>query len=68
MHLRLTLVDTPGFGDSIDNRDCWKPIQEYLDKQFDDCISRESKVYRPAQELDRRVHACIYFIEPTGEY
>ena len=33
--LRLTVVDTPGFGDAIDNRHAFGPIIEYIDKQFE---------------------------------
>ena len=35
--LRLTVVDTPGFGDAIDNTDSFKEIIKYIDLQFDRC-------------------------------
>ena len=33
--LRLTVVDTPGFGDAIDNSDSFDQIIKYIDQQFD---------------------------------
>jgi septin family protein len=31
---RLTVVDTPGFGDAIDNSDSFQQIIRYIDDQF----------------------------------
>ena len=33
--LRLTVVDTPGFGDAIDNTDSFQQINRYIDEQFE---------------------------------
>ena len=33
MRLSLTVVDTPGFGDRLDNTDCWAPALTYLHTQ-----------------------------------
>ena len=33
MKLRLTVVDTPGFGDTIDNADSHQEIIRYIDQQ-----------------------------------
>ena len=33
--LRLTVVDTPGFGDSINNKDSFQKIITYIDDQFE---------------------------------
>lgn len=33
--LRLTVVDTPGFGDAIDNTDSFQQIIRYIDDQFE---------------------------------
>lgn len=29
------MVDTPGFGDAIDNKNAFDPIIEYIDNQFE---------------------------------
>ena len=41
--LRLTVVDTPGFGDAIDTTDSFKEIIKYIDLQFDRCDIQEIK-------------------------
>ncbi|TPP65199.1 Septin [Fasciola gigantica] len=65
--LKLKMIDTPGFGDSVDNTNCWQPIIDYIDARFDDYIWGESRVTRGTQTVaDQRVHALIYFIAPTG--
>ncbi|CAH8451869.1 unnamed protein product [Schistosoma curassoni] len=67
VYLKLNLIDTPGFGDCIDNTNCWQPVLDYIISRFDDYISGESRVNRPCQSIpDQRIHACIYFIAPTG--
>lgn len=34
--LRLTVVDTPGYGDSINCEDSWKVCTSYIDEQVND--------------------------------
>lgn len=65
VRLRLTVVDTPGFGDFVNNDDSWKPIVEDIEARFDSYLEHENKVNRQ-KTLDNRVHACLYFIQPTG--
>ncbi|XP_005178859.1 protein peanut-like [Musca domestica] len=65
VNLTLTVVDTPGFGDSVDNTNCWVPILEYVDSKYEEYLTAESRVYRK-QIPDNRVHCCLYFIGPTG--
>lgn len=33
VNLSLTVVDTPGFGDAVDNSDCWQPVLEYIESR-----------------------------------
>ena len=40
VQLYLTVVDTPGFGDSVNNDKCWEPIQEFIDQQFDNYLNQ----------------------------
>lgn len=63
--LKLTVIDAPGFGDAIDNTDSWKPIVDEICSRFDQYLDAENKINRTAIE-DNRIHACLYFIEPTG--
>ncbi|KAK4992082.1 Cell division control protein 3 [Elasticomyces elasticus] len=65
VRLRLTVVDTPGFGDFVNNNDSWGPIIENIEQRFDAYLDAENKVNR-MNIVDNRVHACVYFIQPTG--
>ncbi|KAJ3297383.1 hypothetical protein HK104_000554 [Borealophlyctis nickersoniae] len=64
-NVRLTVIDTPGFGDYVNNQDCWVPIVEFLDEQHHGYMSAESRAQRKNVD-DLRVHVCLYFIPPTG--
>jgi len=63
--LRLTVVDTPGFGDAVDNRSCWQPIIDFINEKYDQYLRDESGLNRRNIE-DHRVHCCLYFINPIG--
>ena len=65
VRLRLTVVDTPGFGDFVNNDDSWRPIVESIEHRFDAYLDAENKVNR-MNIIDNRIHACVYFIQPTG--
>ncbi|XP_035521913.1 septin 4a [Morone saxatilis] len=63
--LRLTIIDTPGFGDAINNTESWKQIEDYIDQQFEQYFRDESGLNRRNIQ-DNRVHCCLYFISPFG--
>ncbi|KAF9244610.1 Septin-domain-containing protein [Melanogaster broomeanus] len=65
VRLHLTVVDTPGFGDFVNNDDSWRPILENIESRFDSYLEQENRVNR-LKIVDNRVHACLYFIQPTG--
>ncbi|RSH95214.1 hypothetical protein EHS25_000300 [Saitozyma podzolica] len=65
VRLKLTVVDTPGFGDFVNNDESWKPIVDNIEARFDAYLEQENRVNR-SKLVDNRVHACIYFIQPTG--
>lgn len=65
VRLHLTVIDTPGFGDFVNNTESWKPIIDDIDQRFDSYLEVENKVNR-TQIVDNRVHAALYFIQPTG--
>lgn len=64
--LDLTIIDTPGFGDNLDNVPCIEEIISFLKQQFDYVLSEETRIRRNPRFEDTRVHICLYFIEPTG--
>ena len=63
--LSLTVVDSPGYGDWVDNTDCWEPGLQYIERQFDKFLAEETRVER-ARLPDTRVHACLFFLPPNG--
>ena len=63
--VKLTVIDTPGFGDYVNNRDSWLPIVEFIDDQHEAYMRQEQQPQRN-EKTDLRVHACLYFIRPTG--
>ncbi|KAJ3379349.1 hypothetical protein HDU84_006729 [Entophlyctis sp. JEL0112] len=65
VRLRLTVIDTPGFGDFINNTEAHKPILKSIEERYEQYLEQESRVGRK-NITDNRVHACIYFIAPTG--
>ncbi|ODV84964.1 hypothetical protein CANARDRAFT_169116 [[Candida] arabinofermentans NRRL YB-2248] len=64
--LLLTIIDTPGFGDNINNEICTSEIIHFLEQQFDLVLGEETRVRRNPRFEDTRVHVCLYFITPTG--
>lgn len=65
VNLTLTVVDTPGFGDAVDNSNCWVPIIDFIESKYEEYLTNESRVQRKAL-VDSRVHTCVYFIAPSG--
>ncbi|OBZ88045.1 Septin spn3 [Choanephora cucurbitarum] len=66
VRISLTIVDTPGFGDNIDNEKSFQEIAGYLETQYDDILAEESRIKRNPRFRDNRVHALLYFVSPTG--
>ncbi|KAJ8266053.1 hypothetical protein GJAV_G00125370 [Gymnothorax javanicus] len=67
VRLKLTVVDTVGFGDQIRKENSYRPIVEFIDAQFEAYLQEEMKIKRALHSYhDTRVHACLYFISPTG--
>ncbi|KAK5682225.1 Cell division control protein 11 [Elasticomyces elasticus] len=62
----LTVVDTPGFGDNVDNEACFGEILTYLERLYDDILAEESRIKRNPRFRDNRVHVLLYFVQPTG--
>ncbi|XP_039292684.1 septin-5 isoform X1 [Nilaparvata lugens] len=63
--LRLTVVDTPGFGDALNCDESWRACCNYIDEQFRQYFNDESGLNRK-NIVDNRVHCCLYFIPPYG--
>ncbi|CAH1136150.1 unnamed protein product [Ceutorhynchus assimilis] len=65
VRVRLTIIDTPGFGDAVNCEDSWKVCTNYIEEQFRQYFTDESGLNRRNIQ-DNRVHCCLYFIPPWG--
>ena len=54
-----------GFGDAVDNSNCWDPVISFVESQYEAFLDGETRVHRKPLP-DARVHACLYFIAPSG--
>ncbi|KAJ4488793.1 GTP binding protein [Lentinula edodes] len=68
LRINLTIVDTPGFGDNVNNDLAFQEIVNYLERQYDDILAEQSRIKRNPRFRDNRVHCLLYFIPPTGHY
>ncbi|KAJ1862693.1 Septin spn4 [Coemansia sp. RSA 2703] len=64
-NVKLNVVDTPGFGDYVNNNDCWLPVVDFIENQYEQYLRQEQQPVRKGV-VDMRVHACLYFIRPNG--
>lgn len=66
VRLHLNIIDTPGFGENLNNEMCFVEIENYLKQQFDLVLAEETRIRRNPRFVDTRVHVLLYFITPTG--
>ncbi|KAI9366888.1 Septin-type guanine nucleotide-binding (G) domain-containing protein [Zopfochytrium polystomum] len=66
VRLKLTITDTPGYGDQVNNENCWDPIIKYIKEQYSTYLRKELTPNRERRIPDTRVHAVIFCINPTG--
>lgn len=65
--LNVNIIDTPGFGDQINNDKVWEPIVKYIKEQYSQYLRKELTAQREKYIKDTRVHAVLYFIQPNGK-
>ncbi|CAM9012507.1 unnamed protein product [Wickerhamomyces anomalus] len=66
VRLNINVVDTPGFGDQINNDKCWEPIVRYIKEQYSLYLRKELTAQREKFISDSRVHVVLYFIQPNN--
>ncbi|KAJ3205938.1 cell division control protein [Entophlyctis luteolus] len=66
VRLTLTITDTPGYGDQVNNDKCWEPVVKYIKDQYSSYLRKELTPTRDRRITDSRVHAVLFFIAPTG--
>ena len=67
VRLKLTLIETRGYGDQLTKANSHAQILTYLDEQYEKYLEHELTLRRQMRQCDdTRVHLCLYFICPTG--
>lgn len=66
VRLRLNIVDTPGYGDLVNNDRCWDPIVKFIKDQHSAYLRKELTAQRERYIQDTRIHCCLFFIQPSG--
>lgn len=64
--LNVNVIDTPGFGDQVNNEKCWEPLVKYIKEQHLQYLRKELTAQRERYIPDTRVHCILYFIPPNG--
>jgi len=63
---KVALIETPGFGQRIDDEELQASIIDYIRDQYDLFVEEEAKIIRNAKYEDTRIHLLLYFIPATG--
>lgn len=63
--LKVTIVDTPGYGDPLNAQNSFEAVEQYIEDQYQQFFRDESGLNRK-NIVDNRVHCCLYFISPYG--
>lgn len=66
VRLKLTIVDTPGYGDQVNNEKCWEPLVKYIKDQHSMYLRKELTAQRELHFEDTRIHCVLFFIQPSG--
>lgn len=67
INLKLTVIETCGYGDQINKANSHEEILKYIDDQYESFVQEELGLKRNIRQInDKRVHLCLYFICPTG--
>lgn len=62
---RMNITEVDAVGDHIDNSNCFEPIVNILEKNFEDYHTKFRQSTRNLID-DKRVHLCLYFLEPIS--
>lgn len=67
VNLKLTVIETIGYGDQINKEHSFEIISNYINTLFEANIQQELEVNRNFNQInDKLIHVCLYFISPTG--
>lgn len=67
VRLKLSLIESVGYGDQINKEETHQIVSQYLDAQFESYLQEELKIKRSFSLVaDSRVRLCLYLLCPTG--
>lgn len=66
IEMKLTIIETKGFNNQMDKRNSYKPIVDYIEARYEDYLTQQFSNTSKDENVDTRVHCCIYMIEPSG--
>lgn len=58
--LVLTVVDTPGFGDAVDNSNCWQPIINYIESRYRSAFENGVRYSSSVLFWSENIFVCRY--------
>jgi len=62
---KLNITEVDGVGDCVDNRECYKPIVDLIEANFNDYHQKFKEQTKRSID-DKRIHVCLYFLEPIS--
>eukprot|EP00124_Ichthyophonus_hoferi_P002077 Ihof_evm11s129 gene=Ihof_evmTU11s129 len=66
LFLKLSVIESPGFGNQLNNTGAWEPMVNYIKTQYQKYLDSEISPNRKRHIPDTRVHVVLYFVPPTG--
>ncbi|KAI5149909.1 hypothetical protein ENBRE01_1189 [Enteropsectra breve] len=63
-NIKMRVVEIDGIGDHVTNRGIGQPLRWLMHSLFEDYQEQFSRMVK-AQIVDRRIHLCFYFLEPS---
>ncbi|CAO3625951.1 unnamed protein product [Cunninghamella echinulata] len=61
-HLFLSILDMPGFNPKLSMDQQLLSFTKYIDNQYEQTFTEETKLKRDTKRKDSHIHACLYFI------
>ncbi len=56
--IQFTVIDTPGFGDNVNNEDAFRDILGYIERQYDEVLIEETRIKRNPK-FQGEFRACL---------
>jgi septin 7 len=58
---------TRGLGTALNNEGEWNQLVDVIESRFNEYLDQETITSRRSY-TDRRIHACLYLVAPTGHW